>query len=180
MLQRIWQQMHEPKWCISMGACASTAECSTLRRRAGDRPLYPGRYVRFRLPPAAEQLIQAIIHLQDKIQARAPSTATSSTGRAATSKAGLDRELPVPPSLPHLFTDSPCQRRSREGPHDPVCYSATTICNAAFPKLLPTASFGTTSQSGRGVAEIVRRGRWSSLKNSAASTCWSNATCVDY
>ena len=24
VLQRIWQQMHEPKWCISMGACAST------------------------------------------------------------------------------------------------------------------------------------------------------------
>ena len=24
VLQRIWQQMLEPKWCISMGACAST------------------------------------------------------------------------------------------------------------------------------------------------------------
>ena len=24
VLQRIWLQMHEPKWCISMGACAST------------------------------------------------------------------------------------------------------------------------------------------------------------
>ena len=24
VLQRIWQQMPEPKWCISMGACAST------------------------------------------------------------------------------------------------------------------------------------------------------------
>ena len=24
VLQRVWLQMHEPKWCISMGACAST------------------------------------------------------------------------------------------------------------------------------------------------------------
>ncbi len=54
VLQRIWQQMHEPKWCISMGACASTGGVfDTYCRRAGDRPLHPRRYVRSRLPAAA-------------------------------------------------------------------------------------------------------------------------------
>ena len=33
VLRRIWQQMPQPKWCISMGACASTGE------RSGDTSL---------------------------------------------------------------------------------------------------------------------------------------------
>ena len=40
VLQRIWQQMHEPKWCISMGACASTGrEFDTAGRQARKRAL---------------------------------------------------------------------------------------------------------------------------------------------
>ncbi|MFM7248471.1 MAG: NADH-quinone oxidoreductase subunit B, partial [Planctomycetaceae bacterium] len=70
VLQRIWQQMHEPKWCISMGACASTGGVfDTYAVVQGiDRFIPVDMYVPG-CPPRPEQLIQAIIDLQDKIQA---------------------------------------------------------------------------------------------------------------
>jgi NADH-quinone oxidoreductase subunit B len=69
VLQRIWQQMHEPKWCISMGACASTggvfdnyAVVQGIDRFIPVDIYIPG------CPPRPEQVIQAVIDLQDKIQ----------------------------------------------------------------------------------------------------------------
>ena len=54
VMQRIWLQMPEPKWCITMGACASSRRrVRHLRRGAGDRPLHPGGRVRAGLPAAA-------------------------------------------------------------------------------------------------------------------------------
>ncbi len=70
VLQRIWLQMPEPKWCISMGACASTGGVfDTYAVVQGvDRFLPVDMYIPG-CPPRPEQLIQAVIDLQDKIQA---------------------------------------------------------------------------------------------------------------
>src|SRR5881296_4421953 len=69
VMQRIWLQMPEPKWCISMGACASSGGVfDTYAVVQGiDRFLPVDMYVPG-CPPRPEQLIQSIIDLQDIIK----------------------------------------------------------------------------------------------------------------
>src|SRR6202035_2307772 len=69
VLQRIWLQMPEPKWCISMGACACTGGVfDTYAVVLGvDRFIPVDIYVPG-CPPRPEQLLASIIDLQDAIK----------------------------------------------------------------------------------------------------------------
>jgi len=69
VLQRIWLQMPEPKWCISMGACASSGGVfDTYAVVQGiDRFMPVDLYIPG-CPPRPEQLLQAVLDIQAKIR----------------------------------------------------------------------------------------------------------------
>jgi NADH-quinone oxidoreductase subunit B len=68
-VKRIWDQIPEPKWCIAMGACASSG--GMYRSYAvlqGIDQLLPVDVYISGCPPRPEALIEGLMRLQKKIE----------------------------------------------------------------------------------------------------------------
>ena len=68
VVKRIWEQMPDPKWCISMGACSSVGgPFNTYAVLQGVDKIVPVDVYVVGCPPRPENLFYALLSLQDKI-----------------------------------------------------------------------------------------------------------------
>jgi NADH-quinone oxidoreductase subunit B len=68
VLKRVWDQMPDPKWCISMGACSSVGgPFNAYSVLQGVDKIVPVDVYVIGCPPRPEALFYALLKLQDKI-----------------------------------------------------------------------------------------------------------------
>jgi NADH-quinone oxidoreductase subunit B len=112
VIRKIWDQMPQPKWCISMGACASTGGIfDTYTMVQGIDNIMPVDVYVPGCPPRPEGLMYGILLLQKKIRGETVFDPTLRVERLADAR-GLFLDPAVTDELSEPFGNSVSQTRS--------------------------------------------------------------------